>query len=124
MDQDASTAMVLATLPEVVPCMHGCSIPKVAHGQNYIPRNKEAMRKVAPITVNEEPQKELEQKHNREKVEVLKQAMQEAELEESIAELVATTCMKVLKSKTDENGLLLHPTLSAKVKFEGTLWKP
>ena len=48
----------------------------------------------------------------------LQRALQEAEVDESLPEAVAT--MRVLKSANGEDGTSLRPTLSAEVEFEGS----
>ena len=47
----------------------------------------------------------------------LRRALQEAEVDESLSEVVAT--MRVLKSANGDEGNSLGPTLSACVEFEG-----
>ena len=48
----------------------------------------------------------------------LRHALQEAEVDESLSDVVAT--MRVLKSVNGEEGNSLGPTLSAHVEFEGS----
>ena len=58
-----------------------------------------------------------DRKQKQQRVVHLRRAVQEAEVDESLSEVVAT--MRVLKSANGDEGNSLGPTLSAWVEFEG-----
>ena len=74
-------------------------------------------RKVATIAVSEE-EVAARQKQKQKTVAELRQQLQEAELEESLARVTAT--MHVLRPEGRRDDLSLGPALTAEVNFEGT----
>ncbi len=95
----------------------GRAAPVESHGRVGGEGGRNPSRKVAAIVVNEESQGGSEQRSKREKVAKLRQALQEAEVDESLSEAVTT--MRVLKTGGGKTDPPLGPTLTADVRFEG-----
>ncbi len=74
-------------------------------------------KRVAALVATDEQDIDHDRKQKQQRVVDIRRALQEAELDESLSEVVAT--MRVLKSANGDEGNSLGPTLSACVDFEG-----
>ena len=89
--------------------LQGRAAPEESRGQSSRAGQKDTQRRVAALVAD--PDRDRQQKQER--VMELRRALQEAEVDESLSEAVAT--MRVLKSANGEDGTSLGPTLSAEV---------
>ena len=94
--------------------LRGRAAPEESRGRNSGAGQKDMQRRVAALVAD--PDRDCQQKQER--VMELRRALQEAEVDESLSEAVAT--MRVLKSAKGEDGTSLGPTLTADVEFEGS----
>ena len=98
--------------------MRGRGAPIESRGRNTGAGDRDTPKKVATIVVSDDTRKETELMRKQETVAELRRALQEAEVEESLSEVVAT--MRVLKTGESKNEATLGPTLATEVLFEGT----
>ena len=97
--------------------MRGRGAPTESRGRNTGAGGRDAPKKVATIVVSDDVDKESELECKRKRVAELRRALQEAEVDESVSEVVAT--MRVLKTREREDESTLGPTLATEVLFEG-----
>ena len=97
--------------------MRGRGAPAESRGRNAGAGRRDAQKKVATIVVSDEVEKETELRCRRQRVAELRRALQEAEVDEYLSEVVAT--MRVLKTGEREDESTLGPTLAKEVLFEG-----
>ena len=98
--------------------LKGRAVPEESRGRSQWMANKErGARKVATIGVTSGDQPVDEKTKKRQRIAELRRQLQEAEVEETMAEVVAM--MHVLQPGEQENRVPLGPTLTAEVKFEG-----
>ena len=75
-------------------------------------------KRVAGLVATDELDVDHDRKQKQQRVVDLRRDLQEAEVDESLSEVVAT--VRVLKSTNGDEGITLGPTLSACVEFEGS----
>ena len=97
--------------------MRGRGALAESRGRNAGAGGRDAPKKAATIVVSDEVEKETELRCRRQRVAELGRALQEAEVDESLSEVVAT--MRVLKTGEREDESTLGPTLATEVLFEG-----
>lgn len=98
--------------------LKGRAVPEESRGRSQWMANKErGARKVATIAVTSGDQPVDEKTKKRQRIAELRRQLQEAEVEETMAEVVAM--MHVLQPGEQQNRVPLGPTLTAEVKFEG-----
>ena len=98
--------------------LKGRAVPEESRGRSQWMANKErGARKVATIGVTSGDQPVDEKTKKWQRIAELRRQLQEAEVEETMAEVVAM--MHVLQPGEQENRVPLGPTLTAEMKFEG-----
>ena len=93
--------------------MRGRAAPEESRGRS----SGTTPKRVAALVATDELDIDHDRKQKQQRVVDLRRALQEAEVDESLSEVVAT--MRVLKSANGDEGNRLGPTLSAWVEFEG-----